>query len=200
MICIGAVTARSLILVAALAIAGGCNGKADGGSKPQPPASTSTTSSYDVPAVINETYVNRVLSALDQVDGDVTRRLVMTRTLDQQRLRAIYNDPQLEFDELTRTLGTDLSQYKTPPGNRKTTVSRLITVKPDCILLEVEKNFAEVVRAPPPRPPDDVDIITLKPTQPGADPRDTNPTPWSIGNAEVIKRGTTPEARAQCGG
>jgi hypothetical protein len=201
------VIARSLVLVAALAFAAGCNGKADGGPVATiPPSSTSTsapTDPYAVPAVIDEAYVNRVLAALDQVEGDVVRSLVANRIPqvdDTARLRAIYNDPQfqLELDGLIKSANTDLSEYRTPPGNRKTRVTRLLAARPNCIVLEADKDFSEVVRIPPPSPPDEVDVITLLPTQADADPKDLNPTPWSIKNAEIIKSGQSPEARAQC--
>lgn len=207
MICIGAVIARSLLLIAALALAAGCNGKADGGPTTTVPSpSTSTTAPadpYAVPAVIDEAYVNRVLAALDQVEGDVVRSLIANRVPqidDTARLRAIYNDPQfrLELDGLIKSAKTDLSEYKTPPGNRRTRAGRLLTARPTCILLEAAKDFSEVVRTVPASSPDDVDIITLQPTQPGADPNDLNPTPWSISNTEIIKTGQSPEARAQC--
>lgn len=207
MICIGAVIVRSLVLVAALALVASCNGGSGDGpatTLPPPPTSTSAPADpYTVPAVIDETYVNRVLAALDQVEGDVIRSLVATRLPqldDTVRLRAIYNDPQfqLELDALIKSAKTDLSEYRTPPGNRKTIVARLVIARGDCILLEAAKDFSEVVRIAPPTPPDDLDVITLRPTQAGADPKNLNLTPWSISNAEVIKRGQPPEARAQC--
>lgn len=201
MICIRTVIARTLVLVAALALAAGCNGKADGGPQttlpPPPTASTTPPDPYAVPAVIDEAYVNRVLAALDQVEGDVVRSLVANRVPqidDTKRLRAIYNDPQfqLELDDLVTFAKTDLSQYKVPPGNRKTTVTRVVTTKPDCIYVEASTDFSEVVRVLAERPPDEVKAITLRPTQAGADQQDLNPTPWSITNAELIKRGTSP--------
>ncbi len=201
-----AVIARSLVLVAALVLAAGCNGKGDGGPAATIPPSTASSvpaDPYAVPATIDEAYVNRVLAALDQVEGDVIRSLLANRVPqvdDTARLRAIYNDPQfqLELDGLIQSANTDLSEYRTPPGNRKTRVTRLLAARPNCIFLEADKDFSEVVRIPPPSPPDEVDVITLLPTQPEADPKDLNPTPWSIKNAEIIKSGQSPEARAQC--
>jgi hypothetical protein len=206
MICIGAVIARSLLLIAALALAAGCNGKADSGADttlpPLTTASTTPADPYAVPAVIDEAYVNRVLAALDQVEGDVVRSLVANRVPqidDTSRLRAIYNDPQfqLEADGLIKTTQTGLGQYKNPPGNRKTAVTRLVIVRPDCILVEARTDFTEVVLVLPERPADQVKAITLRRTQDGADQRDLNPTPWSISNAELIKQGSSPQ-EPQC--
>ena len=41
------------------------------------PAPPTTADPYAVPAVIDIAYVNRVLAALDQVDGDATREAVV---------------------------------------------------------------------------------------------------------------------------
>jgi hypothetical protein len=189
---------RILLLVVALTSLAACNGDGADNTLPPPPPDP-----YAVPAVIDEAYVNRVLAALDQVEGDVVRHLVATRRADDYgstRLRAIYNDPQyqLELDALMRSAKTDLSEYKTPPGNRKSAVIRLATRRSDCILAETTRDFSGVVRAPPPRRADEVDLVTLRPTQADADPKNFNPTPWSIGNAEIIKAGQTPDVRAQC--
>ena len=202
------VPARRLLAVALLLVAAACNGDDDGGSSAPPPSTTASTTTptdpYAVPAVIDEAYVNRVLAALDQVEGDAVRTLVTTRMVGAEavkRLRAVYNDPQFqeERDGLIRSLATDLSEYKNPPGNRRTTVLRLVTRDPNCILAEVNKDFSDVVRSSPPKPADEVDILTLRPTQGDGDPDNLNPTPWSIGNAEVVKVGQLP-ARARCPG
>ncbi|HSH61493.1 MAG TPA: hypothetical protein VK988_17985 [Acidimicrobiales bacterium] len=203
-----AVIARSLVLVAALALAAGCNGKAGGGPAATiPPSSTSTSAPsdpYAVPAVIDEAYVNRVLAALDQVEGDVVRSLVANRVPqvdDTARLRAIYNDPQyqLEVDGLLRQAQRGVMAFKTPPGNRKTTVSRVITARPDCILVETSTDYSDVVLAPAPAGANEgVFLVTLRPTQPSADPHSLNVTPYSVSNSEVLRPGEAPKERSVC--
>lgn len=181
-----------------------CNG---GREQATPPPSTSTTTApsdpYAVPAVIDEAYVNRVLAALDQLDGDVTRRVVATRlpgTDDLPLLRAIYNDPQLqiELDKLVRLAQRGFTQFKMPPGNRRTTVLRLVTSQSDCILSETRTDYSQVVLSPQQDSPDEVFLVTLRPTQPRADPQNINPTPWSFAHTQVSKRGETPSERARC--
>ncbi len=204
MICIGAVIARSLVLVAVLALAAGCNGKADDGPAATIPPSAPTTSApadpYAVPAVIDEAYVNRVLAALDQVEGDATRSIVAAGGLVPDagaKLRSIYNDPQLE-QQLNLLTKTDLGRLKMPPGNRKTAVRRLVQARPTCILVDVTLDFSDLVNNPPVRPLDEVDFLTLRPTQPQADPLEVNPTPWSVSNEEVLKSGALPRPENQC--
>lgn len=204
MICIGAVIARSLVLVAALALGAGCNGETDGGPAATIPPPAPTTSvpadPYAVPAVIDEGYVNRVLAALDQVRGDAVRRFVAVGQVDAEAgiaLRSIYNDPQY-VQELEGLVKTDRSRLKTPPGNRRTTATRVLQGQQTCILAEVSIDFSEVALAPPPRPADEVTSVTLRPTQPDADGRGLNPTPWSLSNADVLKRGALPSPEDQC--
>ncbi len=151
-----AVIARSLAVVAALGLAAGCNGKADGGPAATiPPSSTSTstpTDPYAVPAVIDEAYVNRVLAALDQIRGEAVRRFVAVGQVDADvgiALRSIYNDPQY-VQELEGLVKTDRSRLKTPPGNRRTTATRVLHGQQTCILAEVSIDFSEVAQAPPP--------------------------------------------------
>jgi hypothetical protein len=204
MICIGAVIARSLVLVAALALGTGCNGKTDSGANttlpPPPTASTTPADPYAVPAVIDEAYVNRVLAGLDQVRGDAVRRFVAIGQVDAEAgraMRSIYNDPQYA-QELEGLVKTDRSRLKTPPGNRRTTATRVLQGQQTCILAEVSIDFSEVALAPPPRPADEVTSVTLRPTQPGADIRSLNPTPWSMSNADVLKQGALPSPENQC--
>ncbi|MDP9404168.1 MAG: hypothetical protein M3P85_12775 [Actinomycetota bacterium] len=199
--------------VAVLTLAGGACSSSKGSDRADPvvpvptaPAETTTTAAPDpfaIPEVIDEAYVNRVLAALDQVDGEALRRVVATEGIDADvlpMLRAIYNDPQfaLELESLRSVLARGLDNFKTPPGNRKTTVARLISASPNCILLEAETEFSDVLRTETPDVPDEVELFTLRPTQQDANPSRVNPTPWSVGNAEVIKRGEMPKKRATC--
>lgn len=203
-----------LLLAAATALAlsgGSCSSDKSNGDDPTLPTtrqpSTTTTATpedpYAIPDVIDEAYVNRVLAALDQIDGDVLRRVVANGGIDGEvpkMLRVIYNDPQyeIELESLRSLLGRGLSNFKSPPGNRNTVVSRLVTARDDCIFLEADTDFSEVLRVEPPDVPGEVELFALRPTQAGADPSRRNPTPWSIGHAEVIEAGATPKQRATC--
>ena len=66
------------------------------------PAPTTTANPYAVPAVIDATYVNRVLAGLDALKGDATREIIRAKTITTDafdRLRAIYDSN--EFLQLT---------------------------------------------------------------------------------------------------
>jgi len=192
-------------VVAVLALGGGCSSKKANGSAdptvPTAPTETTATAAPDpfaVPEVIDEAYVNRVLAALYRVDGDALRRVVASGMVDAESrkiLRAVYNDPQfeLEFDGLTKTFAKGLERYKTPPGDRRTTVTKLRTAQPDCIFVETEVDFSEVVKSPPAWVDDVFRVLALERTQQETDPQNLNPTPWSISYTEVVKDGESPQ-------
>lgn len=200
--------------VTVLAFVGGaCSSADDDGAgptpatQPAPPTTTTTTQPadpYAIPEVIDEAYVNRVLAALDKIDGDVLRRVVANEGIDAEvpkMLRAIYNDPQYdeELDGIRRVLSRGLEAFRRPPGNRRTIVARLVEARSDCVFFEARTDSSEVLKVVPPQPHDELELFTLRPTNEGADSSGINPTPWSVANAEVIDRGAVPPGRATCG-
>src|SRR5439155_26506082 len=74
-----------------------------------PPPTTSTTVGVDqIPPVITVEYAQRVMNALDKLEGDVTRLLVAKRvpTLEfKQMLTALYDEPA--FDKAEASYGRD---------------------------------------------------------------------------------------------
>ena len=152
-------------------------------------STTSTTTAeqtYAVPETIDAAYVNRVMEALNKVYGDVVRKKVSSgefREEDLIPIRAIYNDP--EFEQAAFALGRspigDLAQYRDPLGDRKITVLKLMTAKPDCISFEAAYDFAAVVKESEPGH----GWITLRPSQQDSDPANLNPTPWSVALEEL---------------
>lgn len=194
--------------VTVLTFAGGaCSSDDDDSADPtlptQPAATTTTVTGqpadpYAVPAVIDEAYVNRVLAALDQINGDVVREVISSRSVSidsVERIRAVYNDPEfeVELNGLRRLLKNDLTRFRDPPGNRKTVVRQINVARRDCVALEALVDFSEVVRDPAPAVGGEYEAITLRPTQPGADPQRLNPTGWSVGHDEVVEPGAVPK-------
>ncbi|MGI8685055.1 MAG: hypothetical protein ACR2MO_08225 [Acidimicrobiales bacterium] len=172
------------------------------------PVTATTTPPADpfaAPAVVDEAYVNRVLAALDKVDGDALRSVVATRTVDRsaiERTRAIYNDPEfdVELASLHRVLTPDrLAAFRSPPGDRRTEVRRISSSRPGCLVVEVTLDFSAVALSPPAFSPNERQVIVLVPTQAGANPKGLNPTPWSIRYDNVITVGET-DKEAMCPG
>lgn len=166
---------------------------------PTRPVVTSAADPYAIPGVIDAAYVNRVLAALNQIDGDFIRLLVQTRTLGpgaRTLVRAIYNDP--EFDVEVRSLETlDFSLAKQPPGNRKSSVTEVVTASASCILAKVRSDYSAVVVTPEDQP-GKVEVVTLRPKQAGADPQSLNPTPWAYAHLGLIGVDEAPPDRARC--
>lgn len=195
---------RRLIVIAALGLVAACSPSGTKGPETTvPTAPTATTASttsavpitdpFAVPPVIDEAYVNRVLAALDAVEGNVLRRVVASGSVEAEAtagLRSIYNDPEyeLELKVLLEDLTTGLDRIKRPPGNRRTVVKRLVSGDSSCVLAEVDMDFSELLAAPQPRV-DEIIMVAIKPTQAGANPAALNPTPWSFSYIEVVDKG-----------
>jgi hypothetical protein len=189
-------TRRRLALAcvaAALAlISGACGGSDDepsttGATVPVESTTTSTAPAdpYAIPSdpsKIDKEYVDRVLAALSKVDGDAFRRYVETKQLsplDLVPLRAIYNDPEFQgqAEAFAKTPIRAPEEYHQPIGDRKITVNRLLTARLDCISAEVTYDASAIrLQAPPPL----TRYLALRHKQPGADPKNFNPTPWAI--------------------
>ena len=113
------------------------------------PQGTTTTNPYAVPPVIDEAYVNRVLAGLDQAVGDVVRLVVSTRTIPPEavdRLRSLYvgEHRQFQLDLLSADVGRGLTNYREPPGNRRTTVMEVVAATSTCIFSKVSRDYSAV--------------------------------------------------------
>lgn len=147
------------------------------------PAPTTTTNPYSpVPLVIDAEYVNRVLAGLDQATGDVTRIVVSARNIPQEvidRLRTVYDSPlflQIRLDGYSTELRDGLSVYRPNPGNRKTTVTELITIRRTCIFARVHRDSSAVSERADPRLATQWVALVPKAID---DPVPYNPTPWA---------------------
>jgi len=147
------------------------------------PLATTTTNPYAVPAVIDVAYVNRVLAGLDAAVGDVARLVLRTRTITQEaydRLKAIYGDRtflQINIDGLERDIREGFRSYKSPAGDRKSTVSRLISARPSCIFVQISRDYSAVGINPLSEL--QTQWVGLRLLDQGRDPNDYNPTPWA---------------------
>ena len=181
----------ALVLALAVGVAG-CRSRDDDGpvaeargtgtTTPLTTATTAPADPYAVPATIDAAYVQRVLDALDRIDAEVFAEALAARqvtALVTLRLRSMYNPEELDrqVHALQIQLGRDLSVFKNPPGMRRTVVKRVVTARPDCILVEVEFDNTNLLKNPRPSPPT---YLGLEPTAASSDPSNLNPTPYSI--------------------
>ena len=148
------------------------------------------------PPAGEEAALNRVLAELDGVMGDLQRILRKERKITTEvtdRLQAIYTGPEIlnQIDAFRADLANGLATYKATPGNRVTTVSRIITYSPICVFAQVRRDYAPVTEGPAP-PPATLYVI-LVPKHESDDLRQLNPTPWAMLYDGVQEDGSQPE-------
>ena len=160
------------------------------------PAPPTTADPYAVPAVIDIAYVNRVLAALDQVDGDATREAVAARALTSSAdalLKAIYEGDAYRFElkawDVTSKRG--FVGFHNPIGNRRTTARKVISGSQSCVFVQAERDYSAVAdHAAAQSLPQ---YIVLRPR--AAAPDAVNRTPWLIAEDFVRPDGSDPGNR-----
>jgi hypothetical protein len=189
---IPAVLAALALLASAACSSGGAD-KGSAGANPtvatDPPrtttaaASPTTTSNpYAVPAVIDAAYINKVLAGLDAVTGDVLRLILQTSTIPPEaydRLKAVYVDPvllQLRIDSFQRDIRERFRGYRPDPGNRVSTVSRIVTTRPTCIFVQIRRDYSAVGVSSR----IDTEWVGLTKHDPLRDPSGYNKTLWAM--------------------
>lgn len=148
---------------------------------------TSTTTVPDVssiPATIDEPYLNAVLAALDEVDGQATRLIYASKKFTPEAadlLNAIYSDAAFEFEVqgwvVSLSDDAELRDVRPNPGNRRTTVDRVIASSATCVWLAVRRDYSarNVGTAP-----DRLEYVAMERLDVSNDPADTNPTAWMV--------------------
>jgi hypothetical protein len=173
---------RIAVAVASLALfAGACKGTekhaAPGPTVPAELPATTTTDPYAVPAVIDTAYVNRVLAGLDLVVGDTLRLYLRDRRISQEiseRITDLYGSGG-GYDLKVRSLEAErTTTFPATPGNRVTTVSRLITATPLCIYAQVTRDYRPVGGSVG----NSVEWVGLKAATALSNPAPYNPTRW----------------------
>jgi hypothetical protein len=140
--------------------------------------------------------IDRILAGLDGVMGDAQRLLIRERRITPEvtdRLQAIYVGPELlnQIDAFRADVTNGLVGIKDPPGNRVTTVSRLLTVSPICIFVEVSRDYSPATAGAAPRPSKLYVVLVTKDDR--DDPARLNPTPWAMLYDGVEADGSQPE-------
>ena len=200
----------AIALVVGISVLAGCSNGDGTAADPTVPTAAVTTAEpattvpdvSSIPATIDEPYLNAVLAALDEVDGQATRLIYATKKFTPEAadlLNAIYSDEETDRHANAWIAGLSrdpqLSSIKPNPGNRQTTVSRLITVTSTCVWMAVDRDHtADSVVAAAPR----VEYVALRPLDRSNDPERRNPTAWMIAadgfNADGSEPGNQCEA------
>ncbi|MEA2717373.1 MAG: hypothetical protein QOI99_1690 [Actinomycetota bacterium] len=170
------------VLVATSLAVGACGGdKKPLGPTATVPQATTTTNPYAVPSVIDEAYVNRVLAGLDQAVGDVTRLIVTNQTITSEaadRLAALYTGDALvlKLQGYQRDVLQQFAGYKSPLGNKVTTVTQLISSRPECLFAKVSRDVSAISLNPDPGL--STLWVSLAPLARSRDPSGYNMTGW----------------------
>lgn len=147
---------------------------------PTAPATTATTNPYAVPPVIDAAYVNRVLAWFDQVEGDISRSIMSSRSLkpdDVARLRAIHASDgafQVALDAIQFDIRSGFNGALPNPGNTKTVVVEILTAKSSCVYVKVDRDASAVARNP--NPALRTEWVALRRLD--SPPTSSNPTGW----------------------
>jgi hypothetical protein len=158
------------------------------------PSTTTTTAPFAIPAVIDEAYVERVLNALNKIEGDAARVIVREQAVVPEAaaiLRAVYLRAELN-DQLrlwNDAIEKGLDALRDPPGDRRTAVHRVLSARPECIFVEVRDDYSAVLDAPQPPAPN---FFALAPRSAEQDAAARNPTPWMISLDQVSSDGAPP--------
>jgi hypothetical protein len=162
----------------------------------KPAAAPATTAAVDNQTAAAIADVNHVLAGLDGVMGDLQRILVRDRKITPDvtdRLKAIYTGPELlnQIDAFRADVDSGLVGYKANPGNRVTTVSRLITASPICMFVEVQRDYSPLTVGLSSKPSTLYVILVNKDET--DDPKHLNPTPWTMIYDGVQDDGSQPQ-------
>lgn len=192
------VTVRRWVAIGLVALlAGACSGGGDDGlTGPTIPTdtrvttTTSTTTtlapaSYDVPEVIDQAYVQRVVSAYDKVLGDAIRVLKRDGGVSDEFLKhllAIYTAEEFEFAQklwLEEVAGGRLGKTPDAPADPATAIVALQRSDLQCVIARAERDYSPtLLPGITPIESENDDYVVLVRKKPDRDPLALNPTPW----------------------
>ena len=174
-----------------LSVVPACSG---GGKKSTRPPAAPGPNPDVVPAVITPAYVDAVFKVLNHINGDAVRSVVASRRISPgvtRELQAIYQDPlfSVEVKVFQQGLESGLSNVKATPGDRVTTVNRLISWTGGCIFVATSSDLSAVEVKPGPPAASEYWQLSLKTD--AQDPNHLNPTPWALSDNEDFAVPTT---------
>jgi len=132
-----------------------CGGSVSKGGTATVPTTPTTPDPWAVPAVVDVSYLQRVMDRLDQSVGDALREMVSSRSVNarvEAILSAIYAGSELQRTEQDyRTIAaTELSKYRTVPDNPSTHVLTILAMTPGCVYFSATRTIAPALINPPP--------------------------------------------------
>ncbi len=146
------------------------------------------------PAAIDEAYVQAVVDALFAVDAKATKIFVETKDITNEEALS-YLDAIFVGEEREQQLSAWFQTLALRPdevlsGALIHNVDRIIDVAPDCVFLEVERDFSETTTNDAPI---SITYLGLTPKRDGDDPDRLNPTAWMVFSDGFNVNGSEPE-------
>ena len=134
----------------------------------------------DDPADIDEDYLQAVVDALFAVDAQAAKIFIETKKVDERAvdiLRAVHVPDEHARQVNIWTVSLAERADLLLPGTLGNDVQRVIDVRPDCVYLEVLRDYSETTTLDVPR---QQVYLGLTPKIEGDDPNGMNPTAWMI--------------------
>lgn len=138
-----------------------------------------TADPYAVPSKITPRYVQRVLNALEGVNGRATRLIVRNHRLVPQAVEILRSiDSNKEYPTQHKIWESDinsgLANYLDPPGSVRDTLHRVLTANKACIYASIVRDYSQVDVVPPKT------HLTYIGLRRSSSKTRINPTPWKI--------------------
>lgn len=123
-----------------------------------PPTSSTAAAGFAVPAVIDLSYVQRVLEAIYHLDGEATRHAYVKGVVDaeaDERLDAIFANPRLASAKriLRENAQDGFRFFADPPGDATVRAAEIVQATATCMVIRADLDYGpqyKEFRAPPP--------------------------------------------------
>lgn len=164
----------------------------------EPPSSTPSASleDYTVPAVIDDAYIQNVLTALYNLESEAARSMVASGQVTEEAERIVRAINRVDLVEpllasYRESAAEDFAGVLQPPGNQAVRVEELLAATPNCVFVHTTRDFSGVLEEPSPL--SGPTFIQLLPKAVDQDPGQLNPTPWIVGGSVLRTDGSSPE-------
>lgn len=172
-----------------------------GASTPASAASPSPTPSpspvdYTIPAVIDESYVQRIVTALYDVESKAVQDMVAAGEVTPEVeavLNALYRTDLVEayLTSYRESAADGFPEVLQSPGAQAVRLDQVFSAKPNCIFASATRDFGDVLVEPNTQAGITYVQFLLKPA--AQDPTGLNPTPWIIGGNILRADESVPE-------
>jgi len=165
-------------------------------SPPPSPSPSPSPEDYTVPAVIDEPYVQRVLTALYNLESEAVRQMVAAGEVTPEAealVRAVNRSAVVDryLESYRADASENFSRLLQPPGNQRIILQELVSVVDGCIFARANRDYVDVLVDPAAL--EGQTFVQLLPKTADQDFGERNPTPWIIGGSVLQTDGSQPE-------